>query len=161
MEFVTSKHGKPHLCLGGYRYCEKNTLKNRNTNWRWIIESCKAVRQVTSTREISSLTGSQSFVELHIHCYFLDRLLIAHFPLDFLTAVVRATATTVSHYNFSPFFRSFAFSNFFIIFSFLKMTFFQGSKVLRMRFWLCTFVIPTIIEKSISNKSLVGARVKL
>ncbi len=56
MQFITSQRGKQHLCLDGYRYREKNTLKNGNTNWRCLVESCKAVVQLSITNEIARKT---------------------------------------------------------------------------------------------------------
>ena len=34
MEFVTSERGKKHLCIDGYRYREKNQLKNGLIKWQ-------------------------------------------------------------------------------------------------------------------------------
>ena len=38
MEFVTSERGKKHLCLDGYRYCEKTNLRTVSLNGNVHLE---------------------------------------------------------------------------------------------------------------------------
>ena len=57
MEFVTSERGKKHLCFDiGYRYREKNQLKNGLTKWQSTFENCRAVGYLDEQQEFTLKT---------------------------------------------------------------------------------------------------------
>ena len=51
MEFVISERGKKHLCLDGYRYREKNQLKNGLIKWQCTFGNCRAVGYLDEQQE--------------------------------------------------------------------------------------------------------------
>ena len=54
MEFVISERGKKHLCLNGYRYREKNQLKNGLIKWQCAFGNCRAVGHLDEQQEFKS-----------------------------------------------------------------------------------------------------------
>ena len=56
MEFVISERGKKHLCLDGYRYREKNQLKNGLIKWQCTFGNCRAVGYLDEQQEFTLKT---------------------------------------------------------------------------------------------------------
>ena len=56
MEFVISERGKKHLCLDGYRYLEKNQLKNGLIKWQCTFGNCRAVGYLDEQQEFTLKT---------------------------------------------------------------------------------------------------------